>query len=65
MLIDCNLKDVNIDALKNYPDCLVKYEIEASKCTLHALFEIRNLLRNGNFEAAEKIYFSNFWKKAK
>lgn len=118
MLIDCSLKDVDFDALKNYPDCLVKldgetlpdnwltaesaalknnsaaggvytssmgnfypiismrrgnvdyytyggYEIEASKCTLHSLFEIRNLLRNGNFKAAEKIYFSNFWKKAK
>lgn len=118
MLIDCSLKDVDFDALKNYPDCLVKldgetlpdnwltaesaalknnsaagsvytssmgdfypivsmrrgdvdyytygcYEIEASKCNLHSLFEIRNLLRNGNFEAAEKIHFSNFWKKAK
>lgn len=118
MLIDCTLKDVDFDALKGFPDCVVKldgetfpdnwltaesaalknnsaaggvhtssqgdfypivsmrrgetdyytyggYEIEASKCTLHSLFEIRNLLRNGNFEAAEKIYFSNFWKKAK
>lgn len=116
MLIDCNLKDVDFDALKNYPDCLVKldgetfpdnwltaesaalknnsasggvhtssqgdfypivsmrrgetdyytyggYEIEADKCTLHALFEIRNLLRNGNFKDAESRYFSTFWTK--
>lgn len=39
------------------------YEIEASKCTLHALFEIRNLLRNGNFKAAESRFFSTFWTK--
>ena len=118
MLIDCNLKFVDIEAMREIPDCLVKldgetlpadwltaesaalknnsaaggvytssmgdfypivsmrrgnvdyytyggYEIEANKCTLHSLFEIRNLLRNGNFEAAEKIHFSNFWKKAK
>ena len=116
MLIDCNLKDVDIDALKTIPDCLVKldgeafpggwmtaesaalqnnsasggvqtssmgdiypiipmrrgetdyyayggYEIEADKCTLHSLFEIRNLLRNGNFKAAEKIHFSTLWTK--
>nr|DAL48013.1 MAG TPA_asm: hypothetical protein [Caudoviricetes sp.] len=118
MTIDCNLKIVDIEALREMPDCLVKldgetfpnnwltaesaalknnsaaggvhtssqgnfypivsmrrgetdyytyggYEIEASKCTLHSLFEIRNLLRNGNFKAAEKIHFSNFWKKIK
>lgn len=118
MLIDCALKDVDFDALKNYPDCLVKldgetfpdnwltaesaalknnsvaggvyassmgdfypiismrrgetdyftyggYEIEAGSIEYYKLFEIRNLLRNGNFKAAEKIYFSNFWKKAK
>ena len=116
MLIDCNLKNVDFDALENYPDCLVKldgealpdnwltaesaalknnsaaggvysssmgdfypiipmrrgetdyftyggYEIEASECTLHALFEIRNLLRNGNFKAAESRFFSTFWTK--
>ncbi len=39
------------------------YEIEANKCTLHALFEIRNLLRNSNFKNAESRYFSKFWKK--
>lgn len=39
------------------------YEIEASKCTLHSLFEIRNLLRNGNFKDAESRYFSTFWAK--
>lgn len=116
MLIDCNLKDVDFDALKNYPDCLVKldgetfpdewltaesaalknnapiggvhtssqgdfypivsmrrgetdyyiyggYEIEAEKCGLYQLFEIRNLLRNGNFKAAESRFFSTFWTK--
>lgn len=39
------------------------YEIEAEKCDLHQLFEIRNLLRNGNFKAAESRLFSKFWKK--
>ena len=116
MLIDCNLKFVDIEAMREIPDCLVKldgetlpdnwliaesaalknnsssggvqtssmgdfypiipmrrgendyytygcYEIEASKCTLHALFEIRNLLRNGNFKAAESRFFSTFWTK--
>ena len=39
------------------------YEIEAGKCGLHQLFEIRNLLRNGNFKAAESRFFSTFWTK--
>nr|DAN74063.1 MAG TPA: hypothetical protein [Caudoviricetes sp.] len=116
MLIDCNLKDVDFDALKNYPDCLVKldgetfpegwmtaesaalqnnsasggvqtssmgdiypitplrrgetdyytysgYEVRADSMEYYKLFDIRNHLRNGNFKTAEKIYFSNFWKK--
>lgn len=116
MLIDCTRKDVDIDALKTIPDCLVKldgetfpdgwmtaesaalqnnsasggvqtssmgniypiipmrrgetdyytyggYEIEAEKCGLYQLFEIRNLLRNGNFKAAESRFFSTFWTK--
>lgn len=118
MLIDCNLKDVDFDALKNYPDCLVKldgetfpadwltaesaalknnsaaggvhtssmgdfypivsfrrgnidyyayggHEVEAYSMEYYKLFDIRNLLRNGDFETAEKIYFSTFWKKTK
>lgn len=116
MLIDCSLKDVDFDALKNYPDCLVKldgetlpdnwltaesaalknnsvvggvytssmgdfypiismrrgnvdyytyggYEIEADSVEYYKLFEIRNLLRNGNFKIAECRFFSKFWKK--
>lgn len=116
MLIDCNLLFVDIDALREIPDCLVKldgeafpegwmtaesaalqnnsasggvqtssmgdiypiiplrrgetdyytysgYEIEAEKCGLYQLFEIRNLLRNGNFKAAESRFFSTFWTK--
>lgn len=39
------------------------YEIEAEKCGLYQLFEIRNLLRNGNFKAAESRFFSTFWTK--
>lgn len=39
------------------------YEIEAEKCGLYQLFEIRNLLRNGNFKAAESLFFSTFWTK--
>lgn len=39
------------------------YEIEAEKCNLYQLFEIRNLLRNGNFKAAESRFFSTFWTK--
>nr|DAY21682.1 MAG TPA: hypothetical protein [Caudoviricetes sp.] len=39
------------------------YEIEAKKCGLYQLFEIRNLLRNGNFKAAESRFFSTFWTK--
>lgn len=39
------------------------YEIEAAKCDLYQLFEIRNLLRNGNFKAAESRFFSTFWTK--
>lgn len=116
MLIDCNLKDVDFDALKNYPGCLVKldgesfpdnwltaesaalknnsasggvqtssmgdfypiipmrrgetdyytwgnYEIEADSMEYYKLFEIRNLLRIGDFKAAESRYFSKFWNK--
>lgn len=116
MLIDCNLLFVDIDTLREIPDCLVKldgetfpegwmtaesaalqnnsasggvqtssmgdiypiiplqrgetdyytysgYEIEAEKCGLYQLFEIRNLLRNGNFKAAESRFFSTFWTK--
>lgn len=116
MLIDCNMKFVDIDALREMPDCLVKldgesfpdgwmtaesaalknnsasggvqtssmgdfypiiplrrgnvdyytyggYEVEADEKTLHNLFEIRNLLRSGNFKAAESRFFSKFWKK--
>lgn len=118
MLIDCNLKDVDFDALKNYPDCLVKldgetfpdnwltaesaalqnnsaaggvytssmgdiypiismrrgeteyytyggYEIEADSIEYYKLFEIRNLLRSGNFKTAESCFLSKFWKKVK
>lgn len=39
------------------------YEIEAEKCDLYQLFEIRDLLRNGNFKAAESRFFSTFWTK--
>jgi len=39
------------------------YEIEAEKCGLYQLFEIRDLLRNGNFKAAESRFFSTFWTK--
>ncbi len=39
------------------------YEIETEKCGLHQLFEIRNLLKNGNFKAAESRFFSTFWTK--
>lgn len=39
------------------------YEIEAEKCGIYQLFEIRNLLRNGNFKAAESRFFSTFWTK--
>ena len=41
------------------------YEIEADKETLHNLFEIRNLLRSGDFKTAESRFFSKFWKKVK
>lgn len=39
------------------------YEIEAENCGLYQLFEIRDLLRNGNFKAAESRFFSTFWTK--
>lgn len=116
MLIDCKLKDVDFDALRKMPDCLVKldgetfpdgwltaqspvlqnnsaaggvysssmgifypiipmrrgnidyytwggYEIEADSMEYYKLFEIRNLLRSGDFKTAESRYFSKFWKK--
>lgn len=41
------------------------YEIEAEKETPYNLFEIRNLLRSGDFKAAESRFLSKFWKKVK
>ena len=118
MLIDCDLKFIDIDELRKIPDCLVKldgesfpdewvtaesaalqnnsasggvqtssmgdfypiipmrrgeidyytyggYEVEADSMEYYNLFEIRNLLRNGNFKTAESRFFSKFWKKVK
>ena len=39
------------------------YEIETDKCGLHQLFEIRDLLKNGNFKAAESRFFLSLWAK--
>lgn len=39
------------------------YEIEAHSVQYYSLFEIRNLLRIGDFKTAESRYFSRFWKK--
>lgn len=39
------------------------YEIEADGMEYYKLFEIRNLLRIGDFKAAESRYFSKFWNK--
>lgn len=41
------------------------YEIEAYSVQYYSLFEIRNLLRIGDFKTAESRYFSKFWKKVK
>lgn len=118
MLIDLSLKNIDVWALKENPDCLVKldgemfpdnwktaqkltlqnnsasggvhtssigdfypiiplrrgnvdyytyggYEIEADSVQYYNLFEIRNLLRIGDFKTAESRYFSKFWKKVK
>ena len=118
MLIDLNLKNIDLKALKENPDCLVKldgemfpkkwktaqkltlqnnsasggvqtssmgdfypiisfrrgnadyyayggYEIDADSVQYYNLFEIRNLLRKGDFKAAESRFFSKFWKKVK
>lgn len=116
MLIDLSLKNIDLKALKENPDCLVKldgesfpdkwktaqkltlqnnsasggvqtssmgdfypiipmrrgetdyytwgdYEIEADAMEYYDLFEIRNLLRSGDFKIAERRFFSKFWKK--
>ena len=116
MMIDLSLKNIDLKALKENPDCLVKldremfpdewktaqkltlqnnsasggvqtssmgdfypiiafkrgnvdyyawggYEIEADSMVYYDLFEIRNLLRFGDFKTAEKRHFSKFWKK--
>ena len=118
MLIDLSLKNIDLKALKENPDCLVKldgemfpdnwktaqkltlqnnstsggvqtssmgdfypiiplrrgnvdyytwgnYEIEADSVQYYNLFEIRNLLRNGDFKTAESRFLSKFWKKVK
>ena len=41
------------------------YEIEADNVSYAQLYEIRNLLRNGNFKEAESRYFGKSWKKVK
>lgn len=116
MLIDLSLKNIDLKALKENPDCLVKldgevfpdswktaqkltlqnnsasggvqtssmgdfypiiplrrgnvdyytwgnYEIEADSVQYYSLFEIRNLLRIGDFKTAESRFLSKFWKK--
>lgn len=116
MLIDLSLKNIDLKALKENPDCLVKldgeafpdswmtaqkltlqnnsasggvqtssmgdfypiisfrrgetdyyawgnYEVEADSMEYYKLFEIRNLLRIGDFKTAESRHFSKFWKK--
>lgn len=118
MLIDLSLKNIDLDKLKETPDCLVKldgesfpdnwktaqkltlqnnserggvqtssmgdfypiiplrrgnvdyytwgnYEIEADSMVYYDLFEIRNLLRKGDFKTAERLFLSKFWKKVK
>lgn len=118
MLIDLSLKNIDLKALKENPDCLVKldgeafpdnwktaqkltlqnnsasggvqtssmgdfypivplrrgnvdyytwgnYEIEADSVQYYSLFEIRNLLRIGDFKTAESRFLSKFWKKVK
>lgn len=118
MMIDLSLKNIDLKALKENPDCLVKldgemfpdnwktaqkltlqnnsacggvqtssmgdfypiiplrrgnvdyytwgnYEIEADSMEYYKLFEIRNLLRNGDFKTAESRFLSKFWKKVK
>ena len=118
MMIDLSLKHIDLKALKENPDCLVKldgeafpdgwktaqkltlqnnsasggvqtssmgdfypiisfrrgnvdyytwgnYEIEADSMVYYDLFEIRNLLRIGDFKTAERRHFSKFWKKKK
>ena len=118
MMIDLSLKNIDLMALKENPDCLVKrdgemfpddwktaqkltlqnnsasggvqtssmgdfypiiplrrgnvdyytwgnYEIEADSMVYYDLFEIRNLLRIGDFKTAERRHFSKFWKKVK
>lgn len=118
MMIDLSLKNIDLTALKENPDCLVKldgemfpddwktaqkltlqnnsasggvqtssmgdfypiihlrrgnvdyytwgnYEIEADSMVYYDLFEIRNLLRIGDFKTAERRHFSKFWKKVK
>lgn len=118
MLIDLSLKNIDLDKLKETPDCLVKldgesfpdnwktaqkltlqnnsesggvqtssmgdfypiiplrrgnvdyytwgnYEIEAGSMVYYDLFEIRNLLRKGDFKTAERLFLSKFWKKVK
>jgi hypothetical protein len=41
------------------------YEIEADSVQYYSLFEIRNLLRIGDFKTAESRFLSKFWKKVK
>lgn len=118
MLIDLSLKNIDLKALKENPNCLVKldgemypdnwktaqkltlqnnsasggvqtssmgdfypiipfrrgnvdyyswgnYEIEADSVQYYSLFEIRNLLRIGDFKTAESRFLSKFWKKVK
>lgn len=118
MLIDLSLKNIDLKALKENPDCLAKldgeafpdnwktaqkltlqnnsaiggvqtssmgdfypiiplrrgnvdyytwgnYEIEADSVQYYSLFEIRNLLRIGDFKTAESRFLSKFWKKVK